>query len=337
MEIFPVGKLPVENLERFLKEIPLFDPRILLGPGIGLDCAVIDLEDSLLVFKSDPITFASEEIGWYCVQVNANDVATTGAKPRWMLVTALLPESKTTLQLVERINQQIVRACQELKISIIGGHTEITSGLDRAILVGTLIGEVDRESLVTPKGAQPGDHILLTKCVPIEATAILAREFPEKVSSVLNSKDIKIASNFLYHPGISVVKDAEITIKAGRVTAMHDPTEGGLYAALWELAKASGKRLIIDKRSVPIPTISEEICMLFGIDPLAAIASGALLITCHPDDSMKIIDALDSVGIACRRIGEVETGSAEVWHDTPDGRNLIPYPERDEIAKLLES
>jgi hydrogenase maturation factor len=336
MDILPVGKLPIDNLEGILKKVPLFDPRVILGPGIGLDCAVIDLKDRLLVFKSDPITFASQEIGWYSVQVNANDVATTGATPRWMLVTALFPEGKTTAQFIEGINQQIIQACQELKISLIGGHTEITSGLDRALIVGTLIGEVDRGQLVTPQGPQAGDHILLTKGVPIEATAILAREFPERAAEVLDSKEIKMASDFLYDPGISVVRDAEIALRAGRVTGMHDPTEGGLYGALWELAHACGKRLIIDKSVVHIPTLSEKICKLFGIDPLAAIASGALLLTCHQEDSGKIIDALESESVACRRIGVVVNGSAEVWQETPDSRSLIPQPERDEIAKIFE-
>ena len=159
-----------------LNKAPIFDNRVLFGPGIGRDCAVVDAGKNLLVFKSDPITFTADQIGWYAVQVGANDIATMGALPRWYLATLLLPEGKTDSSLVENITEQIFAACREMEISLIGGHTEITYGIDRPILVGTMIGEVARHELVTPQGIHAGDHILLTKGVPIEGTAILARE-----------------------------------------------------------------------------------------------------------------------------------------------------------------
>src|SRR3990172_4015146 len=183
-EVLPVGKLPVEMLAELLEGAPLHDPRVLLGPGVGLDCAVLDLGATLLVFKSDPITFATEEIGWYAVHVNANDIATTGADPRWFMMTLLLPEGTATMGQVEQIGQQIFQACREIGADVIGGHTEITHGLQRPIVIGTLIGEVARERLVTPQGAAPGNRLLLTKGVPVEATAILAREFPERLVPV---------------------------------------------------------------------------------------------------------------------------------------------------------
>jgi hydrogenase expression/formation protein HypE len=237
----PLGKLPPELLARLLAKAPVNDPRVLLGPGIGLDCAVIDLGTQVLVFKSDPITFATDDIGWYAVQINANDVATTGADPRWMLATLLLPEKQTTPALAEKIFDQLVRAANDLQISVVGGHTEVTYGLNRPILVGTLIGEVQRENLVTPAAVQPGDRLLLTKGVPIEGTALLAREFPGRLRPALSEAEIETAAAYLYQPGISVVRDARIATRAGRVTAMHDPTEGGLASALWELAEASGR------------------------------------------------------------------------------------------------
>jgi hydrogenase expression/formation protein HypE len=229
----PLGKLPPEILEGILKQAPSFDERLFLGPGTGLDCAILDYGDRYLVLKTDPITFVSDEIGWYLVQINTNDIATTGALPKWLLVTALLPEGETTPELVEKLTNQVFQACRAHQISLIGGHTEITHGLDRPILIGTLIGEVSSQNLVTPKGARPGDSILITKGIPIEGTAILAREFPTRLTGELNAGEIDIARNFLHNPGISVLKEAQIAVKTGGVTAMHDPTEGGLAAALW--------------------------------------------------------------------------------------------------------
>lgn len=335
-KILPLGKLPVELLSRLLDRAPVSDPRVKLGPGIGLDCAVLDLGENLLVLKSDPITFASEEIGWYLVQINANDIATCGAEPRWLLVTALLPENKTTQTMVEAISEQVFRACRETGISVIGGHTEITSGLDRPILMGTLIGEVKRERLITPQGARPGDRLLLTKGIPIEATALLARERPEKARQVLSEAELEQASQFLFNPGISVLRDAQLAVQAGQVTAMHDPTEGGLATALWELSDACGKGLTIDPEAIYIPDLSQRLCLAFGLDPMAAIASGALLMSVSPGDAASICQALETAGVRCSEIGVVEHGAPQVQQNTRRGRKILPRPVRDEIARIFE-
>ena len=332
----PIGKLPSELLARLLAQAPADDPRVLRKPGIGLDCAVVDAGSTLFVYKSDPITFATDEIGWYLVQVNANDIATTGATPRWLLATLLLPEKQTTEELVEQISGQIYKACREIGVSVIGGHTEITFGLERPIVIGTMIGEVERERLITPRGARTGDRVLLTKGVPVEATAILAREFPHRLRDVLSAEELDQARAFLHEPGISILREARIATQAGRVTAMHDPTEGGLAAALWELAEASGTSLYVDPDAVPVPTLSARVCQAFGIDPLAAIASGALLLATPASDAPHIRRALETEGIVCAEVGVVEAGPAAAWQKKGAGREALPRPERDEIARVFE-
>ena len=332
----PVGKLPPELLARLLARAPVADPRVRLGPGAGLDCAVVDLGDRLLVFKSDPITFATADIGWYLVQVNANDLATTGAVPRWFLLTMLLPEGASTPTRVEQWAEQVYSACRELGIDVIGGHTEVTHGLARPILAGTLIGEAQPGRLVTPRGAQPGDRLLLTKGVPIEATALLAREFPERLAAHLSPADLAEAQAYLTRPGISVVRDAALARQAGRVSAMHDPTEGGLAGALWELAEACGHSLWLDPARVPVPPLAARVCAAFGLDPLAAIASGALLLTAPEPDAPGICAALAGAGIPCAEIGAVEPGPAAVWQAGPAGRGLLPRPARDAVARVFE-
>lgn len=332
----PLGKLPVEILENLLSRTTSDDPRLILGPGIGLDCAVLDMGDQLLVLKSDPITFATDEIGWYGVQVNANDIATTGADPRWMLITLLLPEGDTTRDTVDRISQQVQDACREHSITVIGGHTEVTYGIDRPILIGTMLGEVSREELITPRGAQPGDRILLTKGVPIEATAIIAREFAGRMAAKFSQEEINQAQAFLYSPGISVLQDARLARQSGKVSAMHDPTEGGLLAALWELADACGSTLVIDLEKVHIPELSQKICLYFGINPLAAIASGALLLTVKENSVKDVCRALYRENIHCAEIGTIEEGASAVWQTGRNGKTIIERPQRDEIANLFE-
>lgn len=328
-----LGKLPPELLAQLLAQAPLTDPRVLVGPGVGFDCTVIDLGPTLLVLKSDPITFATEEIGWYLVQVNANDIATTGATPRWLLVTLLLPESQTTPLLVQAISQQIYAACREIGVSVVGGHSEVTYALTRPIAIGTMIGEVPRDRLVTPAGARPGNRLLLTKGVPIEATAILAQEFAGRLRGILTETELAAARDFLRHPGISVLADAQIALQAGRVTAMHDPTEGGLAAALWELAEASGQALLVEPAAVPVPPLAGRICQALGLDPLAAIASGALLLAVEAADSTAICRALQAAGINCAEIGAVIESETAVWMVDENGRQHLSRPAQDEIAR----
>ncbi len=311
------------------------------------------MDDRLLALKTDPITFASDEIGWYAVQVNANDIATTGAQPRWMLVTLLLPEAQTTTESIHKITSQIQSACQKIGVTVVGGHTEITYGIDRPLVIGTMIGEVARHKLITPRGMMPGDRLLLTKGAPIEATAILARELPEKLlrkpetqpeskhlhELYLSQSELEQAQNYLYQPGISVLKDATIATQAGQVNAMHDPTEGGLYNALWEMAEASRCSLWYKPNATPIPELAKRICQILEIDPLGAIASGALLIAAQPDSAEGIRLALAAAGILC-----VEIGGALERNDRPSVQQgqkpdapRLPRPARDEIARIFES
>ncbi len=207
MDSLPVGKLPPAFLKRLLEKVPAMDGRVLVGPGVGLDCAVINLGQTCLVMKSDPITFASDAIAWYAVQVNANDIAVFGAEPRWLLATLLLPEGAARESEVEKTMDELLQACEPLGISLVGGHTEVTYELPRPILVCTLVGEVAPQDLVTPRGAQTGDSLLLTKGVPIEATAILARECPDALSDILDPPELAAARDFLHDPGISVVRE----------------------------------------------------------------------------------------------------------------------------------
>lgn len=333
----PLGKLPAKLLDRLLARAPVDDPRVLLGPGVGLDCAVIEAGEELLVLKSDPITFVTREFGRYLVLINGNDVATTGARARWLLLTLLLPEKRTTPAMAEDLMEDVFAACRAEEVSLVGGHTEITHGLDRPIAVGTLIGTVGRESLITPRGARPGDQVLLTKSVPIEGTAILAWEKPATLADRLTSQELERARQFLFDPGISVAPEARLAVAAGQVTAMHDPTEGGLKAALWELAEASGRSLHVDLSRVPVEPVASSICQTLGIDPLETIASGALLITVEAADSEKVRTRLEGAGIACTWIGEVGEGPADVTDGRGGEKRPVAWPERDGVARAFET
>ncbi len=338
---YPLGKLPAEHLARLLTRHAPSDPRVILGPGIGRDAAVISFDDRYLVFKTDPITFASDEIGWYAVHVNANDVSCMGARPRWFLATLLLPEGNTDQALVDTIFDQIADACRELNAELVGGHTEITHGLERPIVVGCMLGEVAPEGLVRPDGARPGDVLLVTKGIAVEGTAIIAREKANELRpgaelAGIDETMLKRCREFLYDPGISVVQDAAIAMAAGDVHAMHDPTEGGLANGLWELAQAAGVGIAVDESAIPILPETRTLCARLGLDPLGLIASGALLLSVPPEDADAVLAALERAGIAAAAIGRVVEPERGVVLRSQAGDRPLPHSERDEITRLFQ-
>ena len=307
-----------------------------MGPRFGEDAAVIDMGAKYLVAKTDPITFTSERIGWYAVNINGNDVATLGARPRWFLATLLLPEKTTSLSLVRNIFRDTLRACTELGVTLCGGHTEITRGLERPIMVGQMLGEVGKSKLVRKEGQRPGDLVLLTRGIAIEGTAILAREKRLTLARELPSKTLRHARRLLFRPGISIVHDAMLAQRHGEIHAMHDPTEGGLASGLYELAKAGGVGLRIWRDKVPILEETRRFSEILEFDPFALIASGALLVVASAKSAPNLLRAYLRHDVTAAIIGEVRD-AAEGIQVVEKGRpSPLRVPARDEIARLLE-
>jgi hydrogenase expression/formation protein HypE len=334
-QTFDVGKLPMEFLQVLLERYGGQDERLVVGPRVGEDAAVLDFGERYLVAKSDPITFATDEIGWYAVHVNANDIATMGATARWLLLTLLLPEKGTDRETVDGIFSQVHQACQALGIVLCGGHTEITYGLDRPIAVGLMLGEVEKADLVRTAYAQVGDHLILTKGIAIEGTAVLALELGDQLREQVGAELVAQGRRFLKEPGISVVREAEIVCQIGRPHAMHDPTEGGLATGLWEMAHASGKGIVVDPAQIHLFPETDAFCRALDLDPLGLIASGALLVAAAPEASTPMVEALAAAGIRAAVIGQVVEGPPVVQMQAAGGSVPVPTYERDELARLL--
>ena len=339
----PVGKLKHD----FLKELLPTQKRntsVVVGPQLGEDAAVIALGDTYLVATSDPITFATEDIGWYVVCVNSNDIAAMGAVPKWLLVTLLLPEAATTPTMVRDIMSQITKACAAFDISLCGGHTEVTPAVTQPVVIGQMMGVTDENAVFTSADARVGDVLILTKGLGIEATAIIAREREEQLREKYDTQFLEQAKNHLVDPGISVLKDAQIAIGTGGVHAMHDVTEGGVATAVHELATAAalGVTLYSDKLFGNPPVlygnITQTLCDMFGLNPLGIISSGALLIAAAPEKGETICQALGMAGINADIIGEFLPPEHGLWLEDATGtQHPLPIFETDEIAKLFSS
>jgi hydrogenase maturation factor len=337
MNSLNVGKLPTALLRNFLDKIEIEDEQVVLGPRIGEDAAVIRCGGKLLVAKTDPVTFATDFIGWYVVHVNANDIATMGVKPRWFLATILLP-AQSTHQEAERIFDQILSACDSLGITLVGGHTEVTHNLKRPVVVGCMLAEAEDRPLITTSGAKVGDDVVLTKGIAIEGTAVLAREAEQDLLSAGLSRNLtQRAAGYLFAPGISVLREALTACSAATVNSMHDPTEGGLATGLWEIATAAQVGILVEEKGIRILAECKVICEKLGLDPLGLLASGTLIVTLPCSETSRLLEALRGIEIDAAIIGKVVEAKDGLKMRTATGMQDLPQFERDELARFLDS
>jgi len=339
---FPIGKLKHEYLlkmlKKFVSDTHLEDDRVIMGSSIGEDAAVIDMGDNYLVAKTDPITFVSTNaIGYYAVNVNVNDVVCTGATPKWFQSTILLPKKLTDEDLIENIFKNIHDTCKSLGISVIGGHTEITSDLTRPIIVGSLLGEVEKDKLVLTSGAKAGDSIILTKGIFIEGTSIIAREKENILKDKgYNVEFIEKCKDYLYNPGISVFKEALLSNDNLKINSMHDPTEGGLFCGIAEMAIASNLGVLIEKNKINVLPEPTELSKVFDLNPYNTISSGSLLISIKGEFAADLIDLLTKNGINSELIGSFHPKKEKyLIIDNNNKKTPMSYTETDEITKLF--
>lgn len=331
------GKLPGSLLQAMIEKYVRPDDSVLIGPEVGADAAALRVESPVIILKSDPITFPTPDIARYLVNVNANDIACMGGRPRWILVTALLPAGDTTPESVEEIFRQLAGACEELGITLVGGHTEITESVRSSVLIGMLVGESSEDSLLDLRRSQPGDRLLLCNSVAIEGTAILASEAPVELLAHVPVEVIERAKHLTEDPGISVVPAATALTEPGTaVRGLHDPTEGGIATAILEVARVSGCDIELS-RPIPIRDETAVICEALNLDPLGLIASGALLAVVAPESTSAAIERLDAVGIMVSEIGTlVERRKTEPTVTHADGRPLETFAT-DELARFFSS
>jgi hydrogenase expression/formation protein HypE len=327
------GKLPNDLLENFLAGFSFNDPSVLINAGVGEDAAAVNIvQEEILVIKSDPITFATDSIGHYAVLINANDIATSGAAPRWFLTTLLFPPGVTP-SAVRQVMQELETMCRRWGITLCGGHTEITDAVSRPVITGMMVGTVTKDRLVDKRNIQPGDSVLLTKALAVEGTAVIARDHGDRLSVFgMSESEIETAKQLL--SSISILEEAKIVSDSGWGTAMHDVTEGGLSTALLELSIAGGYGIQINVDDIPVFPLTEKICRLLHIDPMGLIGSGSLLICCRRKKSESLMKKIKSAGIDIARIGEVLEPGCGIKAVSKTGAATWPSFEVDEITRL---
>jgi hydrogenase maturation factor len=328
------GKIPPDILKSVVfRHLGKKDSDLLLGPRIGEDASLIRIGEQVIVAATDPITGSIEDVGRLAVHVNANDIATFGVQPRWFLASIMLPVGCTKSDL-KHIIQQIDTAAKSLDIAVAGGHTEITAGLDRPIVAGFMIGVADEGNYITSSGAQPGDHIIMTKSIALEGTSILATEGAEYLSNSLGSELVEEAralGNL-----ISVVKEGLAAFKTGHLTAMHDPTEGGISGGIHEICDASEVGCQIKMEQIPIRDATVRICEVLDINAMHLISSGCMLMTCGSDASSDVINAINSVGVSAAVIGVIDKDPSKRIVIEGTSTTTLVRPENDALWIALD-
>jgi hydrogenase maturation factor len=330
----PLGKTPKDILEEVVfRNLGARREEVVLGPQAGFDGAVIDVANKSLILSMDPITGALERIGWLAVNVNANDIATFGVEPAFLLSCIMLPENSGR-KAVESISRQMNQAAQALGMAIVGGHCEITPGIANPIVVGCTMGVTERGEYVTAGGAKAGDKLILTKSAGIEGTAILASDRKQQLGKVLNLETLQKGTRF--YDRISVVKDALTAFKTGGVHAMHDPTECGVAGGVHEMADAARLGVTIHEERIKIESETAQICKFFRINPLQLISSGALLISAEPSFADSIVRNLEHKNIPASVIGEFSENPRERTVTHKDGKkHALPRPLSDSLWTAL--
>ncbi|MBC7189211.1 hydrogenase expression/formation protein [Candidatus Aerophobetes bacterium] len=331
-----IGKIDPLFLENFLSKLNLDKNSVIVGPGIGRDAALLKVKDQIISVKTDPITFTSRNLAIYLVNINANDIACTGATPRWLLVTVLLPPEEKTDFLGKFFNQ-LQTICQRMEISLVGGHTEFTPAVRQPVVVGCMIGELEEKRFIDNTRAKPGDSVFLVKGIAIEGTHVIYQEKKKILKKEMPDEILQKIGSFLKNPGISVVKEAKIALKNADVHCLHDLTEGGLIAGIWEVARASEVGIYIEEEKVPVFEETKLLCEKFSLDPLSLLASGALLVIINPEDEEKLLCAYRKAKITCAKIGKITPKEEGVIIKGKKGIRKIHLPPPEELGKLFSN
>lgn len=324
-----IGKVSESVLKRsVLKQIKTKREEILLGAGVGEDCAAVQLgKDEVFVLSTDPITGTVKDIGSLAIHITANDLASSGAEPIGVMLTILLPEQISEAEL-RKMMSQVEDCCEKLHIQVMGGHTEVTRAVTQPVISVVGVGKVKEGKMITTAGARPGQDIVVTKWIGLEGTSIIAKEKEAELLNRFSKSFVREAQNFDRY--LSVVPEAAIAVRSG-VSAMHDVTEGGIYGALWEMAEASGVGLEIDLKCLPIRQETVEICEVYDLNPYGLISSGSMLIAA--DHGYDLVRELEKNGIFAAVVGKATAGNDRVIRKEEERRFLEP-PKSDELYRV---
>lgn len=326
------GKLDSDLLKSLVfNKITYRSDEVKVRPGIGEDCAVVDFGQYECIMSTDPITAAVNDIGRLAIHITCNDIASNGIQPLGIMLAVMLPEG-TTEEDVAHIMGQAAETAGELKVEIIGGHTEVTPAVKQPVIVSTAIGKAVCGESQSGDNMVEGDFIMITKAVGLEGTGIIACDYAEQLKEVMSEDEIAEATSFL--DLVSVVPEGVAAGKVG-THGMHDITEGGVLGAAWEMCQIAGKGAEIWYDQIPVKPETLKVCEHFDINPLRLISSGSMVIIVPADKKDAMKKAMETAGVESSIIGVIKSKEFGVMMLKDGKLEEVDPPYADELYKVV--
>jgi len=308
-----IGKISPEVFEELIyPRLGKKRESVIVPPQNGVDVGIVEVGGQAVAITTDPVfivpEYGWERAAWFAIHILASDVVTSGLAPTYLAIDLNLPMEINEAQL-ETMWTAMHSECEKLGIAVICGHTARYENCHYPMVGGaTVLAVGSKHAYVTPKMAEAGDHLIITKGPAIESSGIFATMFPDKIADAFGTQFAEKAQDLFYR--MSVVDDAMTAVSVGvrenGVSAMHDATECGIWGGVYELAQAAGLGVTLNKDAIVVEECVVEISRLFGIDdPYAAISEGTLILSCRPHRSSAVVQALKNRGIPASVAGEL--------------------------------
>lgn len=296
------------------------------GAGVGSDCAIFTCGNSFGVQAAAVFELQRPADICYPLFKAANNVACSGAVPGMAMLALMIPEAAQEQELQEFMYEADA-AAKTLGLQLAGGHTAVLAALSAPIATVTVTG-ISEGAVLQATGAGPGQDIVMTKWAGLEGTAILAERYKDRLRERYPLHMIEEAAAFKQQ--LSIIPEAATAAKSN-VSAMHDASTGGIFAALWELAESAGVGLAVDLKRIPVRQETVEVCEFFGISPYELLSGGCLLMT--TDSGERLAEDLAEVNIPAVIIGKTTDNNDRIVINEEESR-FLERPKSDEIIKI---
>lgn len=322
-----IGKLSETVLKRsVIRQIRSKRIEVMDGAGVGRDCAILAFGEGArtAVCVQEAVIHRMDDMG-LLINHGMNSLAAAGASPAVVTLALLLPEAMEESELRE-LMAEVEGVCKGLDLQIAGGHTAVSGAVSQPVASITAYGALEKKL----KGAVPGQDIVLSKWIGLEGTSLLAEE--NRAGLLTRYPEYLVEEARRFREYISVIPEAELARQAG-VSDMHDASEGGVFAALWELAERAGVGLTIDLKKLPIRQETVEVCEYLELNPYELLSGGCLVMV--SEDGPGLVHVLAEAGIPARVVGSITEGNDRLILNDGEAR-YMDRPKTDEIYKGME-